>query len=260
MLASVMDEQADGSPSRWAMVDYYDYDKSATSIARYFRPGGPGNLMTIAPGDWPSLARKMQASEQRARKGEIGALVFDGLSAWYRDDLGLEAAANPEAIDAGGNAALKTRVPSANRLGAIVAMLNKISAVAARPDFLTLITVHTKEQGDMSTRELVPDMPRNQWAFLFRVGEVVLQLSRTGNGPPRVTYKDALHEHHRVKNPDALKYFDAIHANRDEAKIAKMRTVPGLVGLLEHVEAKAAAAAAATISNDKQQQTTENTK
>lgn len=266
MLASAMEPGPKGEPPRWGAVDYYDYDNSSTSIAKYFREGGPGRLIEVIPGEWEHLNNALAESVRRAQRGEIDAIVFDGLSQWYRDDLGLEAAKKPEAIEAGGNAALKTRVPSANKLGAIVAMLHRASKIAKRRDFLVLISAHTKEAGDMNSREIVPDMPRNQWAFLYRLCEVVIELVRVGGGAPRVVYTDVKHENHRIKNPDALAYFNAIQG--DEAKKANMRTVPGLVRLLEHVEAKAAKAAGdaqqaamtAADTSSNQQQTQENSK
>jgi len=264
-LATAMDPGPNGASPRWGAVDYYDYDNSSPSIAKYFRDGGPGRHIEVIPGEWEALNNSLKQSVLRAQRGEIDAIVFDGLSQWYRDDLGLEGAKHPEAIDAGGNASLKTRVPSSNRLGTIVAMLHRVSKIAKRKDFLVLITVHTKEQGDMNAREIVPDISTNQWMFLYRLCEVVIELQRVGGGAPRVIYKDAKHQFHRIKNPDALAYFDKIHAARDEARIAQMRTIPGLVGLLEHVEAKAAKAAAdltAPVQNDdsSNQQTTENIK
>jgi hypothetical protein len=242
LAASVMDDP------RWCPCDFYDYDESAPAVAKYFGQGGPGRLIEVQPGDWGDLMRRMAETERRAVAGEIGALVWEGLSAYFRDDLGLEAAEHPDAIEAGGNTALKLRVAPMSRLGAIVAMVRRIKARAKRSDFVVILTAHSKEMGDMSTRELVPDMSRNAWQQLFRLAPVVLRPDRVGNGAPRIVFEDLKHEYHRIKDPNALAYFRQISQARDEAKLARMRTIPGLVGLLEHCERTAQADLAAKLA------------
>lgn len=238
LVSTLMDQ----GPRSWSPCDYYDYDESAPSIARYFGAASGNNLITVGPDDWHGLQRAMAESLKRAERGEIRALVWDGLSAYYTDDCGIAAFDNPDAIAAGGNAALKTRVAPSSRLGAILAMLRKIKARAKHDDFLVIVTAHSKQIGDMGSPELAPDMAENAWAKLFRLAEVTVQLERTGDRPPRLLYKDPEHRIRRIKNPGALAYFDKIHADKDATRIAQMRTIPGLVGLLEHSEGKAAAA------------------
>lgn len=241
LVSTLMDPPEDGRRS-WAPCDYYDYDESAPSIAKYFGASSPNRLITVGPDDWHGLQRAMAESLRRAERGEIRSLVWDGLSAYYTDDCGIAAFDNPDAIAAGGNAALKTRVAPSTRLGAVVAMLRKIKARAKHDDFLVVVTAHSKVIGDMNSRDLAPDMAENAWGKLFRLAEVTVQLERTGGKPPRLLYKDPEHKIRRIKNPGALAYFDKIHADRNEARIAQMRTIPGLVGLLEHSEGRAAAA------------------
>ena len=237
LTASVMDDP------RWTPCHYYDYDESRPSIAKYFGDGGPGVHIEVQPGDWSDLMRHMDETERAAAAGECNAMVWDGFSAYYRDDLGLEAAANPDKVQAGGNVAMKLRVAPSQRLGAMLAKMRRIKAVAKSPDFIVIVTAHSKEIGDVNSRSLVPDMSANAWQQLFRLAPVVMRLDRFSGQPPSLIFEDIRSEFHRIKDPNALAYIRAIQ--HDAAKMAKMRTIPGLVGLLEHGEKKAAAKFAA---------------
>lgn len=241
LVSSLMSPAKDGLRS-WTPCDYYDYDESAPSITRHFGPASPNRLITVGPADWRGLQKAMAESLKRAESGEIRSLVWDGLSAYYTDDCGIEAFDHPDAITAGGNAALRTRISPANRLGAILAMLRKIKDRAKHDDFLVIVTAHAKRAGSMDDPVLAPDMAGNAWLRLFRLCECVFQLERKGSNAPSLLYKDPAHETRRIKNPGALAYFDLLHsdARKHADKIAQMRTIPGLVALLEHCEGKAA--------------------
>ena len=241
LVSSLMDPPTEGLRS-WSPCDYYDYDESAGSIMHHFGPSSPNRLITVGPADWRGLQKAMAESLKRAERGDIRALVWDGLSAYYTDDCGIEAFEHPDAVAAGGNAALRTRINPATRLGAILGMLRMIKARAKHDDFLVIITAHAKRVGSMDDPELGPDMAYNAWIRLFRLCEFVVQLERKGANPPTLLYKDSAHETRRIKNPGALAYFDRLHADprKHADKIAKMRSIPGLVSLLEHCEGRAA--------------------
>jgi hypothetical protein len=125
---------------------------------------------------------------------------------------------------------------------------------AKNPDFMTVFTAHAKEQGIGDDRTTVPDMSRNTWKQLVRECEVVVELRRTPRKAPKLIYSSTSGDLvlARINNPNALTYFDKIHAARDEDKIARMRTLPGLVGLLEHGERTQQAQATAPITSETQ--------
>lgn len=238
---------------------YFDYDKSATSIAKYFGESGYGELIEVDAGQsgWSSLMRELTAVQSAARKGEINSIVFDGLSAMYMDDVGIEQADHPDEVEAGGNAAMRLRGPPSSRLNAVTAKLNQISREALAPDFTVVLTAHAKMLGEMNARYAVPDMSENAWIRVFRFAELVLELVRVNNDPPRYIYKDPQHQYHRVKNAAMLAEFDKLAGNK--AEMAKLVNIPNLLDLAEKHEAgmarfydrkQQAAAAAPTTTND----------
>jgi hypothetical protein len=252
--ASLMDKtEAQGDkpeqPPRWPRVAWINLDKPGVgSIARYFGEGSGARL--IEPRDWTAIARVLMECEKWAARGEIDALVVEGLSVYYGDDVGRAALENPEAVAAGGNAVRSLYKAPKLRLQAMLAGVRGISKAAKSDDFVTVLTAHTKEVGEDHVQ--FPDMSRNAWKQLVRLCEVVIELKRPpGNRPPRLIYKrqeeDLLLA--RINNADALAYMDKIHAERNEARIAQMRTLPGLISLLEHGERRRQAAAATTSSN-----------
>lgn len=216
---------------------YFDYDKSATSIAKYFGKSGRGRLFTVDVGAnaWSSLMKDLAEVYKLAVKGEINSIVFDGLSAWNMDDVGLEQANNPDAVQAGGNAAMRLRAPPAARLNALAAKLHEIQRDALAEDFTIVLTAHAKMIGPMDSRYAIPDMSENAWIRIFRFCEIVLELKRVGDGAPRFIYKDSEHAHHRIKNPHVRAEFDRLAGNT--AEIAKAMNIPNLLDLCERHEA-----------------------
>lgn len=237
LTASLMED------ARWAPCHYYDYDESRPAIPQYFGPGGPGRHIEVEPGEFEDLMAHMERTEAAARAGECNSLVWDGFSAFYSDDIGLEGAANPDKVKAGGNIALKLRVAPSSRLNALLAKMRRIKAVAKSRDFLVVVTAHSKEIGDIGSRTLVPDMSANAWQHLFRAAPVVMRLDRYSGQPPTLIFEDPKSEFHRIKDPHVLAYLKAVQSN--PAKMAGMRSIPGLVALMEHGERKAAAKFAA---------------
>lgn len=244
--ASLLQSQANGKP-RWPRVDWYNFDKPGVSaVAEHFGEGSTVRLIEIEAGDWPTLTAALAESTARAVAGEIDAVVVEGLAIYYSDDVGFAALDNPNAVDAGGNSARALYKAPRMRLDAMLAGFRRIGVRAANPDFLTIYTAHAKEVGegsDKSPRRRVPDMSRNVWEHFVRLCEVVIELRREPGQPPRLVYsrKEDDQVLARINNPRARDFFDRIHANWDEAKIAKMRTIPGLVSLIEHGESKAQA-------------------
>lgn len=259
IMAAIPQPNGPPKPARWPRVDWYNLDKPGVgSIAGYFREGTGARLIEIAPDDWSTLAFALGESAQRAKSGDIDGLVVEGLAIYYRDNVGLAALDKPDAITAGGNATRALYKAPTLQLEAILAGLRRVSARAKNPDFLTVLTAHAKEIGegtDKNPRRRVPGVSRNAWSQFVSLCEVVIELKRPPRGAPGITYSRAEDEMvlARVNNDDALAYLDRIHADKNKDAIAQMRTLPGLIALLEHGErAKqkraAAADAPATVS------------
>lgn len=244
--ATIMDPPAPGKPARWPRVAWINLDKpGAGPIARYFRPGSGATFHE--PPDFEAAASVLVQAISRAKRGEIDALVIEGLSVFYSDDAGMEGLEHPDAIAAGGNAARGLYKAPAQRLGSLMAGIRQIGKLAKNPDFMTILTVHAKEVGDGTDRRQVPDCSRTMWDRTSRLCGVILHLTRVPGKAPKLTYKrvedDLLLA--RLNDDNATAYFDKIHASRDEAALAQMRTVPGIVALLEASERQQMAAAAA---------------
>jgi len=245
--ATMMDLKRDkagvvAGPARWPRVDWFNLDKPGKgSIAQYFGEGSQARFIEVPPGDWRPLAAAMAESTRRAKRGDIDAIVVEGLSVYYSNDAGLAALENPDAVTAGGNHSRALYKAPRQRLDAILAGAFTASAVAKSEDFLLVLTAHAKEVGDGEQRKVVPDVSRNVWRHFVRLCEVVLELNRHPGRPPTLTYKRKEDDLvlARVNTPGALAFLDKIHAARDEAQISKMRTIPGLVALLDHAERKA---------------------
>lgn len=248
--------QPDGAkvPARWPRVFWLNLDKPGVgSVAGYFREGTGARL--VEPKDWDGIASALAEAKRLAARGEIDALVVEGLSVYYSDDVGDAALENPDAVTAGGNAMRGLYKAPKMRLQAILSGIRGASKRAKSDDFVVVLTAHAKEVGE--DRTLFPDVSRNAWRQFVRLCEVVLFLKRPVGKAPKITYKLEIDDLlcARVNNDDALRFFDKIHAKHNEQALERMRTIPGLVALLDGAERQkqkraADAAAPATTTSE----------
>lgn len=236
--------QRDGTtrPARWPRVHWYNLDKPGVgSIAGYFREGTGARLFEFDIEDWEGLANALRESAEVAKRGDLDAIVLEGLSVRYRDDVGLAALDKPAAITAGGNATRGLYKEPTLKLEAVIAGVRRVSTRAKNPDFVTVLTAHAKEIGDGSKdnpRKTVPDASRNAWKQFVRLCEVVFKLKRKPKQPPEITYSSVDDDMvlARINNDQALAFFDQFHDARDAERLAQLRTMAGIVALLEHGE------------------------
>jgi hypothetical protein len=139
-----------------------------------------------------------------------------------------------------------------SRIGVVAEMIALViwpvpMTVADAPIARTVSSISMRHVRFVCDATSVPDAPgantsvepnRTVGVHVPGVAPVVMRLDRFSGQPPSLIFEDIKSEFHRIKDPNALAYIRAIQ--HDAAKMAKMRTIPGLVGLLEHGERKAA--------------------
>jgi hypothetical protein len=232
---------------------YFDFDNSAEAVPQYFGAGGPGEAIEVTAGadGWAKCMREFLRVRRACIAGEFNSLIFDGLSAYYMDDVGLVAAEHPDEVDKGDSEAKKLRAISADRLNAICSMINTCQKLAKSPNFTVVLTAHAKQTGAMGSQYDMPDMSVNGWRRVSRLAQVWIEFKRK-SGAPTLLYQDPDNLYRRIKSPGALAYLKA-----NPKAIQELRTLPDFLGLLEAAESHAQAKAAAT-SNPNDTTTTSN--
>jgi len=224
---------------------YFDFDNSAEAVPQYFGPGGPGEPIEVSAGaeGWSKVMREFLRVRRGCRSGDFNSLIFDGLSAFYMDDVGLVAAEHPDEVDKGDSEAKKLRAISADRLNAICSMINACQREAKSPSFTVVLTAHAKQSGAMGSQFDMPDMSVNAWRRISRLAQTWIEFKRK-SGAPTLLYQDPDNLYRRIKSPGALAYLKA-----NPKAIQELKTLPDLLGLFEAAEAHAQAKAAGSTSS-----------
>lgn len=232
---------SDPTDTRWRWVALVDGDESASSVSHLFADPAVARHFPI-PLDWRAFIRALDALLPAVASGECGAVVIEGLCPLYDYLYGLECAANPKEIEAGGNAALRLRVKPAAFLRAVHSAITRLYQAAPEDGgFVCVITMHAKKTSQMGTADTwAPDLSDGVWDEIWRLTPIAVELDRFGDGAPRIVFEDPAHKIRRVKNAVARDELRRLQASGKPEDLKKFSTLPAFLGLISGAERFAA--------------------
>jgi hypothetical protein len=233
---------SDPTDPRWRWVALVDGDQSASSVSHLFADPAVARHFKVKL-EWMAFIRALDALLPAVASGECGAVVIEGLCPLYDYLYGLECAANPDAVAAGGNTALKLRVKPAAYLRAVHSALTRLEQAAPEDSgFVMVITMHAKKTSQMgsTTDTWAPDLSDGVWDEIWRLTPVAVELDRFGDGAPRIVFEDPTHKIRRIKNSVVRDEMRRLVASGRPEDLRKFSTLPAFLDMHNGAERFAA--------------------
>lgn len=223
---------SDPTDARFRWVALVDGDESSSSVSHLFADPQVARHFKVKL-EWQAFIRALDALLPAVAAGECGAVVIEGLCPLYDYLYGIECAANPKEIEAGGNAALRLRVKPAAYLRAVHSAITRLYQAA--PDdggFVCVITMHAKKTSQMGAAETwAPDLSDGVWDEIWRLTPIAVELDRFGDGAPRIVFEDATHKIRRIKNAVVRDEMRRLQASGRPEDLRKFSTLPAFLDL-----------------------------
>jgi hypothetical protein len=219
--------------TRWRYLSHIDGDDSASSIMGLFADSAVARHYPVNLGIAEFRAAILDRIPDIA-SGACGALVVEGLGPLYKHYVGEMFGSHPDDAMAGGNTTRLLYAPAANMVAGVRSAITRaFQAAPLNSGFACIVTMHAKNIGSIGQPDvLVPMLSAGPWKDLYSMTPIVVELSRLGDGPPRIEWDDPTNKIRRCKNAVARA---KLQQHRDTGK--PISTLPAFFDIMNGAEA-----------------------